>query len=213
MKNRRTIKFIATLASVGLMIAFMGNACSEFKTASNGDPSSSGIDFAQCSSSVDFTTLPGAATVAIVYGDQVLENMQACTALAQPSIATLDANAERLGSFSKYGYAGDVTSALMMATAALASEVCDDLVDQEANLATTARRIYSSVDFNMNALNDSAIEDVATRMSRSCWGRMPASEELTIIREEVNAMGTVSNRLRAVSICTSVLASLDGIRQ
>ena len=210
MVNKKVLKPLLTLSAVALFITVIGNACGQFKPSDGGVATTS---LAQCTSSQDFKTIPGAQTVGIVYGDQVLENMQACTAVLNLSQNTLDEHEARKASFSQYGYVGDVTSAMMMGVAALGVEVCADLVDQERTIASTQRRIFNAVDMASTGLNNNAIDETLERMSRSCWGRVPTAEEKAILQEEMLAMGSVSNELKAIGICASVLASLDGIRQ
>lgn len=213
MKTKYVIKALQTMLPIAAIVAVMGNACSALNSSEKSGGSLSG-SFCTAPPSTEFAVLNNAATASTVYGSQVLENMASCTNLGHLGLSrrTMDENAARSPSFSQYGYVGDVTSAMMMGVTALAVEVCNDLANKERDIASTNRLIFNDFNFATDVSN-SDIDNALTRMARSCWGRNPTDEERAIVREEVLALGTNDARYKAIAVCTSVLASLDGIKQ
>jgi len=225
MNRKMKFKIFASLGSIGLIIAVIGNACSDIASNTASINSLSGAGLSVCSKAEEFIAKPTSNTIGINYGSNVLENMASCTGLGLENVSakTKAENQARMPSFSQYGYVGDINSAMMMGIAAVAIELCDDLAKQESqllmgttNVATlppTHRKIFNSFDFTNNAANDSALSDAVNRMARSCWSRSPTDFELNTIINEVNSMGNVPIQSKAIAVCTAVLASIDGFRR
>jgi hypothetical protein len=238
MKNNYTkIRMIATIGLIGLVAAGIGNACSGgFNTGSllsssthmqdgggyNNQPPRDGE--VGCNSQADFITVEGTKTSSIKNADNVLNNMIVYGSLSMPeaegvdetqniSRSTRSVYTERKSSFSKEGYVGDVTSALMMGTAAVAIEYCNDLITYEARKPAAERPYLETVDINATSMNTVEARNLFKRFAIIVWKRPATDSEVNIVTEELDNMGTVNNKTRAIALCTAVMASLNGIRK
>lgn len=215
---RFKIKIFAWAIGIASLLTFLGQGCGRMLASKSGG-SSLGSN-SQCSSNdVSFDFKEGAETASIAYGPQVLDSMLACTGVVNPSQRTLDIFAEREASFSEFGSVMDVNPPLMMAHAALAAEVCTDLLTQEAAVPPTDRRIFNAVNLASvsTSISSAEISETIRRMSRACWGRDETGEESALISTaavDIMNDSAAADRVQftTVSICMSVLASLDGLR-
>lgn len=207
---------VGSLIIMATGVAIYGNSCGQYNSSSSFS-NGSAVD-QLCSEGTEFEIIEGTKTASIAYGPQVLDNMVACTGLSQLSQKTLDAYQARQASLSEYGNVLDVNPPLVMAHTALAVEVCDDLYKQEMAQSMGARRIFASLNDSASAPSPQEISETLRRMSRACWGREETDEELNIVSEEVNQIisnassASEAHRFTAISVCTSVLASLDGYK-
>lgn len=200
-----------TAALAGALVVF-GNACGQMSL--NDDVTTAGLD--SCSGNIEFKVIEGAETASITYGGQVLDNMVACTGLQTVSQKTQDEYNSRRGSLSEYGNVLDVNPPLVMAQAAIAIEVCDDLYTEESAMSSNDRRIFNRI--TEGATPSAAdIQDTLRRMARSCWGRDETpTENETVVQNTQSIVSSsdaaTQSRHAAIAVCTSVLASLDGYR-
>lgn len=216
---------ISLLAVIGMATAIVGNACQGFEqNLSSLNATTSAANELLCESAADFVTIEGAKTVSMVKADDFLDNILSCVAYVYPSDPTngfneskisqltKDTFSQRYSSLSKEGYVGDVNSAMMMGAAAVAVEFCNDLVNFESTLNSTSRVFFNSVDFNSMAMNSSQVTNALRTFALSCWGRDATQNEINIVTEELGYMGSINNKMRAISICSSALASLDSLK-
>ena len=160
----------------------------------------------------DYDVQPGQGTVSIAYGRQMLDSFVSCTGVGTPSQRTLDEFDNRNQSLSEYGSLTDVSAAQMMATAAVAAEVCQDLIERERGLASVDRFIFTDADLDGNGLNQSEIVSAVELLALSCWQRNSSdAEELDV----VNAVNMINgnSQIGALGLCTSMLSSLSAIEQ
>lgn len=161
----------------------------------------------------DYDVLPGERTVSIAYGQQMLDSFLSCTGVEQASQRTLDEFASRNQSLSEYGSLTDVSAAQMMATAAVAAEVCQDLIIRERGLASvTDRYIFRDADLGGAGLLQSEIESAVELLALSCWQRPSLDVEEVEIANAVLQMNTSSEN-GALGLCTAMLSSLAAIEQ
>ena len=217
---KRYTKKIIAIALAALGVAVYGNSCGKLDSGGN-----SALNDALCTEeSIKFDIIAGAETASISYGDQVKDSMIACTGLSNISQKTLDEYNKRQASLSEAGSVLDVNPPLVMAHTAIAVEICDDLYNEEMAMllgSPTTQELDASVfkDLNTSLVAPSLVEigSMTMRMARKCWGRDASEEEMQIISEEVEniisstAVNADAHRYSAISVCTSVLASIDGM--
>lgn len=160
----------------------------------------------------DYDVQPGERTVSIAYGRQLLDSFVSCTGVGTPSQRTLDEFDNRNQSLSEYGLLTDVSAAQMMATAAVAAEVCQDLIERERGLASADRFIFNEVDLDGTGLNQVEMVSAVELMALSCWQRNSSDAEELDIVNAINLMNTNSQN-GALGLCTSMLSSLSAIEQ
>lgn len=161
----------------------------------------------------NYDVVPGQQTVSIAYGRPLLDSMIACTGVGQPSTRTLTEWTARNQSLSEYGSLTEVSGAMMMAVAAVAGEVCRDLLDKEIPLAAASRGIFGGVDFaKASGMSAAEIAAAVDMLGISCWQRLPTLDEKSIISVGINQMNANTDA-GALSLCTSMLASLSSITQ
>ena len=188
-KIKGNIKLGAVLGSMACVIVALGFGCGVGFQPSGLD---GGNNRGQASSvgdildNGDLVIVSGAKTASTLYYDQVLNNMLSVAGLSQASQATLDSVNEKLGSFPEFGSADNVNAPMMAGLVAVGSEVCGDLMDSEFNVAQAQRRIFASVDFNSQNVDDAAVADMVRRMARSFWQRNESAEELTMIQTAIS---------------------------
>lgn len=199
------IKLVTALSIVGALALTFGHGCGKFVS----DTENFNALNQQEDPNSDLTIIPGAKTVGLVYSRQFLDNMVSCTGIGKPSLKTKASFDNRRGSLSKYGYANKVSGPGLMAIAAVAGEVCDDLISKEK----TTPRIFPEVNFS-SALNANDLQNGLRRMALSCWQRQPTNEEVSTILNSITDMnndGGLSSADAAMVVCTQVLAVLNGI--
>ena len=161
----------------------------------------------------NYEVLPGQPTVSVAYGRQVLDSMVACTGLGTASTRATTEWQSRNQSLSEYGSATEVSGAMMMAVAAVAGEVCRDLVDKEKALPMNSRGIFTNVDLEKTgSLTSSEIESGLEMLALSCWQRPSTLQEKQAVLSGILGL-TASSDLGALSLCTAALSSLAAIAQ
>lgn len=213
--NKRALRITLSLIGVAGLTAAMGNACSQLQSASS-TAGSSALGGSTCNAApvAAFEASPGQQTLGLVYGSSVVDNMEACTGLGKDGISqtTIDDIAARQPSFAQNSYIGNINSAMMMAIAQVAFDICADLAAKEAALPVANRTVFNQFDFTRD-VNNAQIDDALARMSRNCWGRVPTASEVTVVENSITALNTTNANTKAIGVCSSVLASLAGIVQ
>lgn len=161
----------------------------------------------------NYEVIPGEQTVSIAYGRQVLDSMVSCTGLGTASARATTEWESRNQSLSEYGSATEISGAMMMAVAAVAGEVCRDLVDKEKLLASNQRGIFVNADLaKTGPLTATEIESGLEMLALSCWQRPTTAEEKFEVVNSVLGL-TANADLGALSLCTAALSSLAAITQ
>lgn len=204
--NKRVV--LGILGS-GFALVFIGHGCSDMQGAKGGKSASIGSCGTDGSEKIEI--IAGSETTSIVYGRQVLDNMVACTGVGEPSATTLAEWENRSASLSEYGFANQVSAPMMMGIAAVAGEVCNDLVLKESRTVNSDDRFFfKNVDLDGNSMSRADLEDAVDLIGISCWQRNPSSDEIAEIVDSVDDM-QVDNELAAISACTAMLSSLSGV--
>lgn len=228
-KTRQFLKIFATGASLTLVVSFMGQGCQNgFEAAKDGlgtitGSSSGGGSGSSSGSSVqlpsDFLPKTEAKTTSLVYSRQILDHLLSCSGVGNADTKIKAEYENRKGTLSEYGYATEVTAPMLMGVTAVAGEICNKLIEQEAMQLASARNVFNTVNFSSGPaqLNkNSEFQEVVRRLARSCWGRNETAEELDIIynnfSEDFNS-STDGNRTKAgmLSVCTAMLSSVSAI--
>jgi hypothetical protein len=212
--RNRIVVVVSILVAAGVL-ASIGNGCSRSQTplAQFGSGSSTSSSTAPSSTaSSDIPVIPGARTVSLAYSKQVVDQLSACTGLKIPSEKTMAMYDAKKGAISTYGAANTVTSPMMMAITSIAGEVCNDLIDQEAQGA----RLFNGFDMSGAVLPDSNTQSTSiSKIAVSCWQRNETSAErqvlLDMVRTAVGAGEAQAGRKSALMICTAMLSSLDSV--
>jgi hypothetical protein len=195
-----------------------GQGCGQFKSPGVVDQSSQSSSAVAGGLPKDFEAKPNTLTVSMTYSRQTLASMISCTGV-KTSDATIDAEfARRKGSMSEYGYATQVTGPMLMAGTAVAGEVCNKLVANEAALAADQRRIFNRVDFTRGpaSIASTDLRDVTRRLARSCWSRNETDDEFLTIESSLQESFTSSStgtatKAEMLMLCTGMLSSLSGL--
>lgn len=212
MKTAKQIRRVLTMIALATVTTTMfGQGCGQFESLNDNQASlQSGLS---CGTEgiEKIEPIPGRKTASIVYGKQVLDNMVACTGIGRPSPQTLQEYEDRKASFSEYGYATQVSAPMLMGIAAVAGEVCNDLITQEDGQSDfQARRVFRSVDLAGASASSSELESALELLAVSCWQRMPDESEKQSIVDGVRDIGG-NARTSALTMCTTVLSSLSAI--
>ncbi len=209
---------IMSLTFVALILGAMGSGIFFYQGC--GNEMASGNSATMCTPGAagapidkNYDVVPGEQTVSVAYGRPLLDSMVACTGIGQPSTRTLNEWTARNQSLSEYGSLTEVSGAMMMAVAAVAGEVCRDLLDKEIPLTNGSRGIFANVDFAKGgSMSVAEINSAADMLGISCWQRLPTLDEKSMIETAVNQL-SASTELGALSLCTSMLGSLAAIAQ
>ncbi|MEZ0391670.1 MAG: hypothetical protein ACAH59_05610 [Pseudobdellovibrionaceae bacterium] len=208
MTKKTIVRLTAALASGALIILGLGQGCGRWELV---DMKSVGGEFSLASED-DPTLLPDTKTVATVYSKQILDHYTTCLGSGLPSDRTLQMYAAKAGTVSETGAVKTVTAPMLMASASIAGEVCRDLIDAERS---GTPRIFIGYNLTSTTLPaDTALRDVLSRISRSCWSRDADSAEADIVLGALhssfgNANAANTAHDAALFMCTSMLASLD----
>lgn len=159
------------------------------------------------------------SSTAVVTGSQVLKSWQSCLGVQVSSGVRNTFNTNARNVFPLEGEPQGATGPVVLQAMTLAGEVCSALVNQERNLEAGERRIFNSVnlDSNSNPFTREVIQDVVTRVSRSCYGRQPAAEDFTeahramVDLAAVTGSGGSNTRRLALMLCTGLMASTSGL--
>lgn len=215
MNKRKMMAVISVILAVGSILVFMGNGCSgQFQV----DPSSigpSGSNHSQGaqSAATDEDLVPGTKTVSVVYAKQALDQLSACAGVISPSDATQSMYENKKGAISVYGTAETITSPMMMAVISIAGELCNDLINQEKDLAN--KRIFKGWDLKSNSLPSTGlINESITRLALSCWQKQESSSERQQVSDAVFSVSqgeANASSKAALMLCTSMLSSLNSL--
>jgi hypothetical protein len=222
-RNKKII--IIIIATFAMITGY--NNCSPLKSAVSGsgsanDRNGDGFGDNQAEAPAgngDIVPLSDTRTASIVRANRVLDNMVSCLGTGTPGVAAKAAWNEQRAGFSTEGDANSITSTMFVGFETVASEVCNDLVQQERALGANQRRIFNQIDFNagQNAVGNGQIADVTRRIARACWGRNETSEELGMIQQGTNQAfnGAQNNNQQTVNkvifICTSMVNSFAAV--
>lgn len=212
-------KNFMTLLGTGIVVLTIGHGCGRMKAKRGAFDSAASLDGAcltQAGSKIN--PVVGEGTVSISYGSQVLDNMVACTGIMEPSVQTMEEWEARRGALSEYGYATQISAPMMMGIAAIAGEVCNDLINQEENSGT--RRIFRNINFQSppSSLSSMDVEDSISYLARSCWQREVTEEEKQDILTTIDAIalegGDSPNDTRnsMLGLCTAMLSGLAAVQ-
>lgn len=216
-KYKPKLLLVFSIFFVTGVLAYVGNGCSRSQSAGATDGASLSSPVVPAgggsAGSDDIPVIPGARTVSLVYSKQVVDQLSACSGLALPSERTMAMYEQKKGAISTYGAANTVTGPMMIAVASIAGEICNDLIEQEANLGA---RLFNGYAMAGNILpNSSQLSDTITKLALSCWQRNESSTErqmiLNMVSSSVGAGEALAARKSALMICTSMLSSLDSL--
>jgi hypothetical protein len=163
----------------------------------------------------EIVALSDTRTASIVRSNRVLDSLVSCLGTGVPGRAAKQAWEEQRAGFSQEGDANSITSTMFVGFEQVASEVCNDLIQQERSQAAGQRRIFNQVNFNSGQANvgDSQLAAVTRRLARACWGRNETAEELAMIQAGTNAafQGAANNAGETVNkmifVCTAMANS------
>jgi hypothetical protein len=202
-------------ATVGFII--FGQGCGMGFAPANGVSSlSSGL---QCQAKANdsiidktYTVDPNKRTVSIAYGEELLNSYVACTGIGQASQRTKDEWTRRNQSLSEYGSLTDLSGAMMMGIAAVASEICEDVYERESALPAANRNLFTAANLGGTGLSSSEIGSAVDMIGLACWQRQPSSDEKTDLANTIMA-ANLNSKMGAVALCTAMLASYSAIEQ
>jgi hypothetical protein len=148
--------------------------------------------------------------VSTVYAKQFLDNMVSCTGLGIESARTRGEWNNRRGSLSEFGYATDVTPPMLMSIAAVAGEVCSDLIVKESAPGATPI-IFDN--FNLKGMTSAnEVEGSIQRIALSCWHRRASDSEVSLVRDMVaDTAQNMNGEQAALLLCTTMLSSYKSI--
>ncbi|OQW47273.1 MAG: hypothetical protein A4S09_15885 [Proteobacteria bacterium SG_bin7] len=203
-----------------VVLGMMGSGMLFYQGCGDGMSAGGATSTGMCNSSSaaapidkNYDIIPGQQTVSIAYGRPMLDSMVSCTGIGQPSTRTLNEWTSRNQSLSEYGNLTDVSGAMMMAVAAVAGEVCRDLLDKEKPLAIGSRGIFRDVDFTkVGSISSSEIESVSNLLGISCWQRVPTLDEKSMIASTIGQIGGNTDT-GSLGLCTAMLSSLSALAQ
>jgi hypothetical protein len=213
----RKFMTISLISVTGLMM--FGQACSQFRPGlSKGLGSLSSSSILGDSLPKDFAPKADTQTVSMAYSRQILDTMLSCSGIGLADDKIRNEYETRKGSLSEFGYATQVSSAMLMSITAVSGEICNKLIAKESGTAIPNRRIFNNINFSgkyqdLKALD---IEDATKRLARSCWQREPASDEIAIITQNLQTAFQSDTSSTGVSksmlvLCTGMLSSLSSI--
>lgn len=209
--DSRRAKKISALTSIGVLVGcivlFVGHGCGIV-----GDAKNAGIDLTVVGNAgVDeIQIFPNTKTVATAYSKQFLDNMISCTGQQIESARTTGEYEGRKGSLSEFGYATKATPPMLMAIAAIAGEVCSDVIDAEGS-GSRARVLFVGMSLDgSGGTNSSEVSDAIQRIALSCWNRRATNEEVGLLQQMVGEGNLMSNgRDAALGLCTAMLGSYE----
>lgn len=171
--------------------------------------------------------------MSVLYSENVMISMQNQLGIQTPSartIAAFAAGKSQLSAKGPFGNTDTVNQPMWGALTTLSGEFCVDTINLEkakpvgSAAAPGTRSFFNQVNFTQapNNLSMTARADSIRRLSLALWGRAETADELTQIQNGLTAMlqlPPVANTSVAVQtenamlfVCTSMLASLDSIR-
>ncbi len=158
-------------------------------------------------------------TVGIRNFAQIRESMSEVTGVpVSDTDVTNYYNANR-ARFSLDGNVESVTPSMLLAISSMAGIYCGKFVAAEQALAATQRKAFTSVDFarNQAQFTSTVASDVATRLARIFWRRMPSAVEIAAVQEVLDESKTRANstnetRNALIAACAAQLSARDFIR-
>lgn len=205
-KSLKLKKFIQTSLMIGTLsitVLFIGHGCSDFGSSSKAPHAS--IATGQAGSE-GIEIIPNTKTVSTVYAKQFMDNMVSCTGVQIESARTRGEFKNRSGSLSEFGYATDITPPMLMSIAAIAGEVCSDLIAKET--AAASPMMFEGFNFPNGSVAIGDIQDAIQRVALSCWHRRALDSEVNLISDMVaDTAQNMNSEQSALLLCTTMLAS------
>lgn len=200
-KNFRNI-IVFSFSFIAISMAYQN--CGP-KSAGGGSASSSGANG-------DIIAIPNTKTASVQRGSRVLDNLMSCLGTRSPSNEARNVYNNNIGTISEEGLANTMTQPMAKTLVSIASEVCEDLLDQERGQTDAERKIFIGIDFDQGGVANGDLQLAMKRLARSCWGRNPTSDEVSlVVASAVGAFSENDNRdatrAKAVYICTAMAAS------
>lgn len=208
---KRAIRIATGLVLSAALITVLGQGCGEGMKSATG--SLNGM-FGSCGNTnvidKNYDVIDDAGTISILYGDQLLYSFLSCTGVGTASTRTQQEFDTRRLALSEYGDLRDISPGNLMAIAAVAIEVCQDLVDKESPLVDAQRGIFPGINLAGAGLSNTDIDNISSLLSLSCWQRQITASEQMDIRNSISSINQ-NSELQAVSLCTAMLSSLSAI--
>lgn len=216
MISKKLRNIIIVSLSMGGLLAVVGNGCSKGLVSNLGSITGSNSntgDIGATSENPEIVVIPGAKTASLVYSKQVLDHLTSCAGVIQPSERSISVYEQKKGSISTYGTVNTVTAPMMMAISSIASEVCQDVIEQEAKVGA---RVFVGFDMSSsNVVSTSILSDAMRRLALSCWQRPEDADEantlLSLIQMSIPANEPMAQKKSALMLCTSMLSSLESL--
>lgn len=165
----------------------------------------------------DIIPIPNTKTASVQRASRVLDQMVSCLGTGAPSNNARNAWNTNRGTISEEGLANSMTQPMAKTLVTVASEVCEDLMDQERGLASDQRRIFIEIDFNSGDVSRGDLVLASKRIARSCWGRNATDDEINLVVNDIVDSFSSSNddrnddgnatRRKAVYMCTAMASS------
>ncbi len=216
-RNLLRLTVMSALAGTTVM---MGFNCSNFKSKDGASDQSS-------SSSFNVSQEP---TVAFLSAEQMLKAMLSSTGteglgdLSDPADKAIsDTYNSRSGSLPSGNSLTQATGPTLIAATNLAGSVCAKAVSRDAanpESARDQRLFFREMDFSkgLGGQTSDGVVGSFTRIARNSWRREPTAEEVqdmltfaTEFSDGANATDVAQTKLLAISVCTAVLSSIDGL--
>jgi hypothetical protein len=144
---KTTMKIAIVILGIGVgMIGF--NNCSPMRGQSGADIdlNSLGNDEAPAGNG-EIVALEDTRTAGVVRANRALDNLVSCLGTGIASQAAKSAFREQAAALSADGGANSVTATMFVGFERVASEVCNDLINQERSMSNNQRRIFNEVNF------------------------------------------------------------------
>lgn len=161
----------------------------------------------------EIVAIPNTKTASTVRASRVLDTLVSCLGTIKASNASRNEWINSKGSISEEGLANSITPPMVKSLVSISAEVCNDLVNKERNQADADRIVFRTIDFNSGTLTSAQMTNVSKRISRSCWGRNPSSDEVSSIVSSISSAfsgaqnnGQTTTR-KMIYLCTAMAAS------
>jgi len=165
---------------------------------------------------------PSSNPYALLSAEQLFKSMESVT--GTPASGTI-VNEYRARA-NLFGTGNDlrlVTAPMLIGTANLASQFCNETLSREIAQAAAQRKFFTAIDFArpVSTLSEDAYRTTLAQLGRSFWGRSPSSVESQILltgkSEFVAGLTTAeagqtnSTRNLMLFTCTGMLASFESL--
>lgn len=207
----RNYKILAGIAvSITVLLVTVGNGCSKRADMSSTASSSSGNNSSSSTGGGGISA--GVKSVSVVYQKQMLDQLTSCSGVISPSDSTILMYESKKGSISTYGSASTITPPMLMAVTNIAGEICNDLINQE-KVAGQSRVFVGWGLGSANTQQGGVVQDSITRLSLSCWQKMPTSAESAAILDLLASVpsGAGAADKQALLLCSAMLSSLNSL--